>query len=43
MINPFFETWDTPFGVPPFVFRDTSWAIRKAETPLRLASESKPV
>jgi hypothetical protein len=31
------------FGVPPFLFRDTSWAIRKAETPLKLASPSKPV
>jgi SAM-dependent methyltransferase len=31
------------FGAPPFLFRDTSWAIRKAETPLRMAGASKPV
>ena len=31
------------FGEPPFLFRDTSWAIRKAETPLRMTDGPKPV
>jgi SAM-dependent methyltransferase len=26
------------FGRPPYLFRDTSWAIRKSESPLRIAS-----
>ena len=31
------------FGVPALLFGDTSWAIRKAETPLRMAGVPKPV
>jgi hypothetical protein len=30
------------FGGPAYLFRDTSWAIRKAETPLRIAAIPKP-
>jgi len=34
---------DEAFGVPPLRFRDTSWAIRKAGTPLRMTGVPKPV
>ena len=30
------------FGVPPYLFRDTSWAIRKAQSPLRISAGTKP-
>jgi len=34
---------DEAFGAPALLFADTSWAIRKAETPLRMAGAGKPV
>jgi hypothetical protein len=30
------------FGTPAYLFRDTSWAIRKAQTPLKINVASKP-